>query len=97
MTLRSQVSSEKASTELILNHEAYCLRASSDSGLASGESRDCVQEVDTVVGGVEKLGQVLGVDPQVAQSLVTRDPRYRHAISTEQSYAYHRPSASVSG
>ena len=37
-----------------------------------------VQEADAVVASIEKLGQILGVEPQVAQSLVTTDPRYEH-------------------
>ena len=34
-----------------------------------------VQEADVVVSSIEKLGELLGVDAQVAQSLVTTDPR----------------------
>lgn len=36
-----------------------------------------MQKADAVVSSVEKLGQILGVDAQVAQSLVTTDPRYQ--------------------
>lgn len=34
-----------------------------------------MQEVDTVIDSVEKLGGLLGVEPQVTQTLVTKDPR----------------------
>ena len=33
------------------------------------------KEVDTVLGNIEKLGELLGVDAKVTQSLVTTDPR----------------------
>ena len=35
-----------------------------------------MQKADAVVASIAKLGQILGVEPQVAQSLVTTDPRY---------------------
>lgn len=34
-----------------------------------------MQEVDTIVGNISKLGDILGVEPQVTQTLVTKDPR----------------------
>ena len=45
--------------------------------LSARLEKNCVamQEADVVVSSIEKLGQILGVDAQVAQSLVTTDPR----------------------
>lgn len=34
-----------------------------------------MQDVDAVIDSIEKLGGVLGVEPQVTQTLVTKDPR----------------------